>query len=237
MLRLNRPILHGMKLMLPMLASGLPFALLYGSLAYSYGLSLFLTSVMSIVVFAGAAQLAILPLIAQGAPLWTIVLTTFIVNLRHMLYSADLVKYVKELPLPIRLMMGFGLFDEVYAITRPLYASESYHKADVHRVYLGGFVSFYSMWNLGTIVGYIAAGQLEMTTQLGLEFAMVATFISIITVYLRRASHWLAMITTASASLALVQLPHSLGLFSAALLGMLVGYVAENLQDNWERHQ
>ncbi|MCV2402695.1 AzlC family ABC transporter permease [Marinomonas sp. C2222] len=212
---------------IPMIVGGVPFGLLFGSLASSYDLSPWFAVAMSAFVFAGSAQFVALGLIALDAPLWVIVSTTFIVNLRHLLYAADLVKFVKHLPFSVRLWMGFGLIDETYAAVRPLYGTGEANEKTGHFVYLGSFLSFYLMWNLTTLIG-VAFGELipEMS-EWGMEFAMVATFIGIITPYLKHVSFWACMVSAGGSAILLVDLPNNLGLLVSAVIGVLVGYFCD----------
>jgi len=83
----------------------------------------------------------------------------------------------------------------------------------------------------------VVAGELiPGMSQWGLEFAMVATFIGIITPYLQKthlksvAPYWVALISASVASLVLNGLPNNLGLLFAALVGVLMGYLASSLK-------
>jgi 4-azaleucine resistance transporter AzlC len=213
---------------IPMIIGGIPFGLLFGSLASSYGLSPWFAIAMSSIVFAGSAQFVAIGLIAMHAPLWVIVSTTFVVNLRHLLYAADMVKYVKHLPMRTRLIMGFGLIDETYATVRPMYTLGTVDENSGHQVYLGSFLSFYLMWNTTTIMGVVAGELIPGMSKWGLEFAMVATFIGIITPYLRSSSFRLAAISAGVASVLLIHLPNNLGLLTAALIGVAAGFFSEH---------
>ena len=83
---------------LPLILGAIPFGVLFGALAMSAGMTVAATLGMSLLVFAGASQFVVVGLIAQGATVAVIVLTTFIVNLRHALYSASLAPYMHHLP-------------------------------------------------------------------------------------------------------------------------------------------
>ena len=214
---------------IPMLVGGLPFGILFGSLASANDLSIWFAVAMSSIVFAGSAQFVAIGLISIGAPIWVIVSTTFIVNLRHLLYAADLVKFVKHLPFGLRLFMGFGLIDETYAAVRPLYQSGQVNEQTGYFAYIGSFVSFYLMWNGATLLGFMSGELIPGMSEWGLEFAMVATFIGIITPYLKKRPFVLAMLASAVASLVLNGLPNNLGLLLSALIGVLVGFVADTL--------
>jgi len=228
----------GMVASLPMIVGGIPFGILFGSLAMSNGLSPWFAIAMSSIVFAGSAQFVALGLILMDAPLWVIISTTFIVNLRHILYAADLIKFVKHLPMKWRLIIGFGLVDESYAAVRPLYGTNQISTENGHYAFLGSFLSFYLMWQAATILGVVAGELIPGMSQWGLEFAMVATFIGIITPYLQKthlksvAPYWVALISASVASLVLNGLPNNLGLLFAALVGVLMGYLASSLKAN-----
>jgi 4-azaleucine resistance transporter AzlC len=215
---------YGAVATIPMIIGGIPFGLLFGSLASSYGLSPWLAVAMSSFVFAGSAQFVAIGLIVIKAPLWVIVSTTFVVNLRHLLYAADMVKYVKHLPFRMRLLMSFGLIDETYATLRPMYKEGIVDETSGHRVYLGSFLSFYLMWNITTIIGVIAGELIPKMSEWGLEFAMVATFIGIITPYLKSFPFWLSTISAGFSSVMLINLPNNLGLLIAALVGVATGF-------------
>ncbi|UTW01349.1 AzlC family ABC transporter permease [Marinomonas rhizomae] len=213
---------------IPMIIGGIPFGLLFGSLASSYGLSPWFAVAMSAVVFAGSAQFVALGLIALHAPIWVIVSTTFIVNLRHLLYAADLVKFVKHLPMPMRVIMGFGLIDETYAAVRPMYEVGAADEKNGHKVYLGSFLSFYVMWNVTTILGVLSGELIPGMSEWGLEFAMVATFIGIITPYLKHRAFWLCLLSAGVSSILLSGLPNNLGLLVSAVIGVVMGFVSDS---------
>ncbi|MEO9275357.1 AzlC family ABC transporter permease [Marinomonas sp. 5E14-1] len=218
---------RGVVVSMPMILGGVPFGLLFGSLASSYGLSPWFAVAMSAIVFAGSAQFVALGLIAIHAPIWVIVSTTFIVNLRHLLYAADMVKYVKHLPMSLRFIMGFGLVDETYAAVRPMYQIGSVDEKTGHKVYLGSFVAFYLMWNTTTILGVLSGELIPGMSEWGLEFAMVATFIGIITPYLKHSPFWFCMLTAGVSSIVLFELPNNLGLLVSAVIGVVAGYLAD----------
>lgn len=213
---------------IPMIVGGIPFGLLFGSLASSYGLSPWFAIAMSAIVFAGSAQFVALGLIALHAPIWVIVSTTFIVNLRHLLYAADMVKFVRHLPLPLRFIMGFGLIDETYAAVRPMYGIGSVDEKTGHKVYLGSFLSFYVMWNVTTILGVLSGELIPGMSEWGLEFAMVATFIGIITPYLKNKAFWLCLLSAGVSSILLSGLPNNLGLLVSAVIGVVMGFVSDS---------
>ena len=88
----------GVKATAPVLLALVPFALAFGTMAAGSGLSTLEALAMSVFVFAGAAQLAMIPLISAGASVAVIVLTVLVINLRMTLYSASLAPHFRLLP-------------------------------------------------------------------------------------------------------------------------------------------
>jgi 4-azaleucine resistance transporter AzlC len=214
----------------PMLIGGIPFGLIFGSLAVSQGLDPWVPLLMSALVFAGSAQFVALGLIAVDAPLWVIVSTTFIVNLRHLLYAADFIKYIRHLNMPWRVVLAFGLIDETYAAVKPYYSSGKLDQQTGHWAYFGSFLAYYLMWNTTTLIGVLAGELIPGLSEWGLEFAMVATFIGIITPYLRTLPYWSAFFCAATFSLILYDLPNNLGMLLAALIGVAAGVLTDHIR-------
>src|SRR5881409_3769284 len=106
----------GAKAEVPMLLGVLPFGLIYGALALQAGIPPMAALAMSSIVLAGSAQFVGTQLFAAGAPGALIILTTFVVNLRHILYSASVAPYLSRLRLRWKLLLAYLLSDEAYAM-------------------------------------------------------------------------------------------------------------------------
>lgn len=207
---------------LPMLVGAAPFAVIFGTLAAPSGLSAWAALAMSVFVFAGSAQFIALTLLAGGAGLIVIVITTFVVNLRHALYSATLLPYVAPLPQRWRLPLAFWLTDETFAVVQRRYA-EADASPNKHWYYLGSCLVMYANWFFWTLCGVLLGRSVEGLDQLGLEFAMAATFTGIVVPLLKQRPTVCAAVTAAVVALAAHRLPYKLGLMLAALAGVLVG--------------
>ncbi|PID49830.1 MAG: branched-chain amino acid ABC transporter permease [Proteobacteria bacterium] len=219
---------------LPMIIGNMPFGIIFGSLVVSQGFPPWVAVAMSMLVFAGSAQFVAIGLLAAGAPAWVVLSTTLIVNLRHLLYSADFIKYVRHLPMNWRVLMGFGLIDETYAAIKPHYDSGQLDAQSGHWAYLGSFLAFYIMWNSTTLLGVLAGELIPGMKEWGMEFAMVATFLGIITHYLRTLPYWTSFISAATFALLLHPLPNNLGMLIAALLSVACGVLTEHLQQSFK---
>jgi 4-azaleucine resistance transporter AzlC len=220
-------LVAGVKDTLPMIVGAIPFGVIFGAVAVTSGLSPVAVMAMSLLVFAGSSQFIAAGLVAQGAGVALIVLTTFIVNVRHALYSASLAPYMRQLSQRWLLPLGFWLTDETYAVVIRRYQREDDDSPYKHWYMLGSSVSMYINWQFCTGVGIIAGGALDNAAELGLDFAMSATFIAIVVPLLVSRPMLLAMLTSGTVALLADGLPNKMGLMLAALLGIAVGVLAD----------
>lgn len=214
---------------LPLVIGAVPFGIIFGTLAFGAGLSAAGTMGMSLFVFAGSAQFIALGLVGAGT-LWPmIVLTTFVVNFRHLLYTATLLDYLKALPRRWQVVLAFGLTDETFVVA----VGRWYHNDDSpykHWYQLGSMVFMYTNWNLCTLLGLVAGRMLQGIGGWGLDFAMVAAFIGMVIPYLKDKSTHIAVLAAAVSAVAFQGMPHKLGLIMAAVIGMAAGVAVEMLQ-------
>ena len=227
--------LAGVKDTIPLIVGAIPFGMIFGAVAVTAGLSPAATLGMSVFVFAGSAQFIAAGLVAQGVTASIIIFTTLVVNLRHVLYAASLGPYLRHLPHRWLVPLGFWLTDESYAVV-----IRRYHSGDNspyrHWYYLGSALSMYGNWQLCTIIGIIAGQQLENAASWGLDFAMVVTFIGIVVpLIVNRPMLACALVSGATAILA-NNLPHKLGLMTAAVAGIIAGAIAELLVHDRKTH-
>ncbi len=218
----SQEFFHGCRDILPLVLGAIPFGIIFGTLAVSSGLSAGTTLAMSALVFAGSAQFIAVGLIASGTGLLVILLTTLIVNLRHMLYSASLLPHVRHLPQRWRIPLAFWLTDEAFAVIQHRYAR---HDASPHRhwFFLGAALTMYLGWQLSTLVGIAFGKAVPDIASWGLDFAMIATFIGIAVPMMRNRPQVASALAAAVVALLCWQLPYKLGLVAAALAGIVVG--------------
>ena len=211
---------------LPMMFGAAPFGLIFGTLAASSGLSPGGALGMSLIVFAGSSQFIALSLLAGKASLLVLVLTTFVVNLRHALYSASLLPHVAKLNQGWRALLAFWLTDETFAVVQLRYgaADDSPYK---HWFQFGSGLSMYLNWFLWTLAGVLLGQTIPQLQHLGLEFAMAATFTGIVVPLLRNRPMIVAALVAAGVALLGRGLPYKLGLMLAALAGVVAGMALE----------
>ncbi len=214
----------------PLVVGAVPFGIIFGALAGTEGLSFWAAMGMSLFVFAGASQFIGAELVATGTSWQIIVITTFIVNLRHLLYGASMVPYYRKLSHFWKIVLSFGLTDETFAVAIGRYRKKdnSDHK---HFYNLGSMVFMYTNWNLCTLLGLTVGKTFPGIATMGLDFAMPATFIGMVIPYLTKSPMWASVITAGSVALMTHSLPHKLGLIIAALAGVAAGIVWEIMNE------
>jgi 4-azaleucine resistance transporter AzlC len=206
-----------------------PFAIIYGTLAAGSGLSFEATQAMSLFVFAGSAQFIAVGLVGAGTAWPMIVMTTLVVNLRHLLYGATLIPFIKRLSHPWKVFLSFWLTDETFAVSVKRY-QEPDPSPSKHLFQLGSSLFMYINWNVWTLLGFKAGNAFPAVGEWGLDFAMPATFIGIVVPELVNRPMWAAALTAGAVSLLTVSLPHKTGLMIAALMGVAAALLCESLE-------
>ncbi len=171
----------GMRESLPVAPGLAAWGLMMGVTMMKSGMSLTESLLMGVMVFAGSSQLAAIPLMMAGAPLWVILATAVCVNLRFVVFSAHMRAYVMHLPLWERLVTGYLTTDLTYVMFTNRYPS---HEATAsqrlaHQAYLAGnaFVNW-TAWVGCSIIGVVMANFIP--THWGLSFAGILALLGIL---------------------------------------------------------
>jgi predicted branched-subunit amino acid permease len=235
--------LAGVRAELPILVGVFPFGMIYGVLAMGAGLSPVVAQAMSAIVFAGSAQFLAVQLIAGSTPWLVIVLTVFIVNLRHLLYSASVAPQLESLPARWKGWLAYLLTDEAYAVAMTRYISPSSRPAgldemptpgaeekkdarrNAHWFFFGAGLALWSTWQLSTALGIFLGAQVPASRSL--DFTLPLTFIAIIVPAIIDRPTMAAATTAGLVAVLAYGLPYKLGLMAAALMGILAGLGVE----------
>jgi len=217
----------GMVDMLPLSLAVLPWGILFGSLAVQRGFSWLEAQMFSAIIFGGAVQIVTVELIADNASLFTVLFSAFIISSRHFLYGLTLRDRLSPKPLRWRLSLGFLLTDELFALSgdRRAYRNR-------FRLYyaLGAGGSFYLSWNLWTFIGIVAGASLPDLTELGLDFAIAATFIALVIPEIKTLATLVAVLVAGVSSVIFTLWGFELGLVCAALMAMCSGFCVQKLR-------
>lgn len=207
----------------PLIIGGIPFGIIFGTLALNAGLDIWQTVGLSSIVFAGSAQFVAIGMLAAGTSIGFIVAATLIVNLRHLIYAASMLPYVKHLPQRWRIVLAFLLIDEVFAATYPRHINNLDDKNN-HWHYFGAGFTFYISWNIATLIGIFFGQSIPGIDSWGLDFAMSATFIGMVVPHLINKPMVIAVLTSGLLAVLTFHWPHKIGLVLSSVTGMAVGY-------------
>ncbi|PSP92613.1 branched-chain amino acid ABC transporter permease [Halobacteriales archaeon QS_1_68_44] len=215
--------LGGVRAVAPVLVGIIPFGLIAGAAAVRVGLSGLQAVGLSVVVFAGASQLAAIELLGSDARVAVVVATALVINLRMVMYSASIAPYFQEMATRWRAGLAYLLTDQAYALAVTRFGADR----PVRRrwYYLGAALPLWAVWQVCTVLGVIAGARVP--DSLPLSFAVPLTFLALLVPAVTdRASGTAAVVGGAAAVLG-ASLPLNLGLVAGAVGGVLAGLLVE----------
>jgi 4-azaleucine resistance transporter AzlC len=209
---------------LPILVGVIPFGFIFAILSHQAGLSAFEAQSMSIIVFAGSSQFMLVQMAGINAPIPVMVVTGFIINLRHLLYSASIAPFTRKLSYPWKLILSYLLTDEAYAVTISYFQKTK--KENVHGYFLGAGLALWISWQLSTWLGLLLGAQIPPNWSL--EFSIALTFIAIVIPMIKDRPGLFSALSAGFIAILTVNFPSRLGLLIAALAGICIGLWSEN---------
>lgn len=219
--------------MLPIWLGVAPFAVAYAVTARAAHLSLFDTQLMSLTVFAGASQFAAAGLFGQGVGAASVIATTFLLNVRHVLYGLSL---AQQLPIHgwRRLLAAQFLTDEAYGVT--VAAAPKLPGGLNLGFLLGAELSLYAVWNLFTLVGSLAGSVIPDPKAVGADVVFPLAFLGLLVPMLRGRAE--VLVAVASGLLAWVVSrvsPGGVTVLVAGVGGALLGAVLSSRTPGGEK--
>ena len=210
----------GMKAAWPICIGYIPLGFAFGVLAQKGGLSVLDIAIMSVVVFAGSSQFIAVAMIAAGASPLSIVLTTFTVNLRHILMSSALAVHLQGLNRRFLSLYAYGVTDESFAVNIARFKEGNWHPYQALTVNHAANLA----WIASTILGGYG-GQFIAEGSFGIGYALSAMFLCLIVFQLQRRIYALtALITGCLAIAASLLLPGDSFIIIASFIGASAGF-------------
>jgi len=200
------------------------WALVTGVAMIKSGLSVPLAVLMSLTVYAGSAQLAALPLIAAGAPLWVIWATAACMNLRFVIFSAQWRKYFGHLPRIERLVLTYLATDLNYVLFLQRFPEPKPRPQQIP-YYLGSVTWSWLSWQIPTFVGIVLADRVPQ--EWGLGFAGVLALLGLAYSTLSGRKSWIAAVAAAVVAVAAFALPLRLNVVVAIAAGVAIGLLLD----------
>ncbi len=167
--------------MTPIVLGYVPIGFAYGILALKSGLSAQNVVLMSLLVYAGASQFIAAGLFAAGAPAPSIVLTTFVVNLRHLLMSASLSPHLNTWRKGELAAFAYELTDETFAVHAARVSSGPLNKVEAFWVNAVAQIA----WITGSWLGVVGGQFIPDPRPWGLDFALPALFVALLVLQIR----------------------------------------------------
>jgi predicted branched-subunit amino acid permease len=196
------------------------------------GISVPLALFMSLTVFAGSAQLAAIPLMAVGAPMWVIWATALCVNLRFIIFSAQWRPFFMRFSRGRRLALGYFTADLNYVLFMKRF-QEARDDEGQMEYFLGGTMVNWSAWQFPSIIGILLADVIP--TQWGLGFAGVLALLGLAYSLLSDRATALAAAVAGAAAVAAFALPFRLHIVVAIAAAVCVGLMIDGGGDAGRR--
>jgi 4-azaleucine resistance transporter AzlC len=206
--------------MLPLLVGIVPFGLLVGVTAASTEIGGLLGSLTSVIIFAGAAQLATIELIDQGAAALVVIATGLVINSRHLMYSVALAGPFGEFPRRWRLALPYLLTDQSFVLSATRWEAETSPRYR-RWFFLGTGLGLWLPWQATTLTGVLVGT--EVPESWSLEFAVPLVFLGLLTAGLKNPASVAAAATGGVVAVAAAGMPWNLGLIVAIGAGVGTG--------------
>lgn len=198
------------------------FGFVFGLAARNAGYSTVEAAAMSLIGFAGAAQFAAVGYVSAGLPWAPIVVLTFFLNARHLLYSASLAPRLRDVPFVQRAAMAHVLTDEAFAL-----AATHFHRlgrVDVPGYWIGAIAGVFVPWNLATLAGVLLGGAIPDPSRFGLDIVFPAAMAGLAVGLATGRREVVAAGAGATSGVVLsLLIGPSMGIVAGGLLGPLVG--------------
>ena len=201
------------------------FGLLYGVMARQVGFSPWEAWAMSLIVHAGSAQFTILSMWAAVGTL-PIILTTLVVNLRHLLMGASVAPYLRGLHPLWKALLALWMSDESYALA----IAEYRQGRGSHWYFLGANVGIYLAWSTSGLLGALLGAAIPDPGRYGLDMVFPLGFLGLLTAFLQdRTGAAVALAAGGLALLGALLLPGQGTVVVAGMLGSGMGLLLERV--------
>lgn len=224
----RRAFVDGARAILPLALPGIPFGLVYGvAVTQTPEVNAWAGWAASLIVVAGAAQLAALSLLGQGTGIIGVALTITVINARHAMYSAALSARFRRLPRRFRVVAPYLLLDQSFAVADAL---DDHVDGDVEPEYRMGHYAgsggvLLTMWLSATTVGVLAGSAIPESWSL--DYAVPLMFLGLLVLGVRNLPGLLAALVGGTVAVIGADAPNGSGLLAGALLGVVVAGAAD----------
>lgn len=219
-------VTEGVRAVSPGLVALMVWGVVTGVAMVKSGLTDHAAVFMTLLVYAGSAQLTALPLIAAGAPLWLIFAAGMIVNLRFVIFGAALHPFFRNMAWPKRLLIGYLSVDVAFVVFMPRYGEVKQKGTDEqHWFYFGATVSSWVIWQFSSLAGVALAG--FVPSSWSLDFAAILALVAMMMPLVNNRPILVSILASGVVAWLTQPLPLRLGLLIAVVAGIIAGMWAE----------
>jgi predicted branched-subunit amino acid permease len=236
--RRREPFLRGIRAIAPALVATGAWGLVTGVAMIQSGLTAVQALAMTLLVYAGSAQLTALPLLAASAPLSVIFLTAAVVNLRFVIFSAALQPYFAHFPVLRRALLGYFATDVGFAMFLSRYGDVAPAERGSQEqlwFFLGMASGIWVAWQSMSILGIALAAKVPATW--GLDFAAILGLIAMTIPMIAGRPSIVGAVAAGVVAVLTAGLPLKLGLVAAVVCGIAAAMGAEMLLERREGHR
>lgn len=214
----------------PILLGVIPFGVICGAVGVGVGMPEWGAIGFSAIIFAGASQLVALQLMGDHASLAVIILTGLVINARFFMYSASIAPHFKGISPLKKAGLAYLLTDQAFAMSTSRFTNQHGDSVDKIAYYLGTGSLMWIIFNATTVLGAYLGSVIPASWNL--DFAVPLTFTALIIPAVKDKPALFSAVVAGFVSLVADPLPYNLGLMTAAVAGIVAGYMLERKQAN-----
>jgi len=217
-------LFFGIKRALPVIMGYMPVGIALGVMAADSGFSPMQMGLMSLFVYAGSAQFIAVDMLGSGTSAIPIIITTFLVNLRHFLFSASLAPYFREIKQSLIPLISFFITDETFAVS----ITDAEQRPLSHIYYFSLYITAYSCWVLSTIIGTTLGNLIPDTKALGFDFALPGMFLALLCMQFKNARFILIALISGLLSIFFIHIiPGNWNVILATVIAAAIGVLID----------
>jgi predicted branched-subunit amino acid permease len=228
--------LDGLRVVAPALVAVSAWGLVTGVAMVKTGLTQLQALGMSLLLFAGSAQLAALPLIAADAPIWVVLVTAAVVNMRFVIFSAGLFPYFRHLPPSRRLAIGYVTGDISFALSVSRWSKHAAPpRGSTEHVWfhLGLCTGTWLTWQSSSIAGIALCGR--VTGTVGLDFVAILALLALVLPMIAGAPALAGALVAGVIAVLAAAAPMKLGLVLAVAAGIGTATIVDAVLERRKR--
>lgn len=210
----------------PLLIGVVPFGLVFGIVAAGSSVGSWLGGSTSVIIFAGAAQLATLQLIDAGVAGAVVIATALVINARHLMYSAALAPHFQEFPAIARFTLPYVMTDQAFAVSIVRYG-EVTDPVYKQWYFTGAAMTLWITWQISTVAGIVLGAQVPASWSL--DFTIPLIFLVLLVPAIKSRTELIAALVGGGVAVAAAGAPYGLGLMIGAVSGVIAGVIAQRV--------